>query len=377
MANEPPKTIALFFTYGMSVKGWYTAGLVKRDTLLYERLSKHGYQTHFITYGDENDGDYLPDGSLIRVHGKPWNMGNLRYGLSIPSLHRDVLKGVDIIKSHQVIGSRFAVRAKSKFNKTYVARGGYLPSAFLAGQNAGPIVRGVNYLEERLSFRSADIFCVPSQTEIDYLSRRYRVETGKGRVCPNWIDTDVFKPDPSVEKKPRRICFVGRFEAQKQPFLLLDALRGLEDVELLMIGGGPLRKEIDTRIREYGIAATVLDRVDNEDLPHHLNSSALYVLPTLYEGGSPKTLLEAMACGLPVICTKAFGADEAFDDGIHGLKVEARDVDGLRHAMAMLLEAPERGKKLGEKGRQRIIDFNSIEKALEREIGLIEELARP
>ncbi len=368
--------LALFFTYGMSVKAWRNAGLVTRDALLYEHLAKCGVDVHFITYGDEKDGDYLPEGSLIRVHGKPRNMGNLRYGLSIPSLHHHVLKEIDVIKSHQVIGARFAVRAKKTHNKPYLARCGYLPSVFLAGQNAGPLARGVNYLEERFSFRAADIFCVPSRVEIDYLSRRYGVKAGKGRVCPNWIDADVFKPDLSVEKKSRRICFVGRFEAQKQPLLLLDALRGMEDVELLMIGGGPLRKAIDARIREYGIAATVLDRVDNEDLPRHLNSSALYVLPTLFEGGSPKTLLEAMSCGLPVIGTTAFGADEAFDNGVHGLKVAPRDVDGLRQTITGLLDSSDKAGKMGEKGRKRIIETYSIEKAVEREIALLKELAR-
>ncbi|NJL93394.1 MAG: glycosyltransferase family 4 protein [Anaerolineae bacterium] len=212
---------------------------------------------------------------------------------------------------------------------------------------------------------------MPSVAEINYLHRRYRVPRHKAFACPNWIDTERFQPMPEAEKQPRRVAFVGRFHAQKDPLVLLEALRGLPDVELLMIGGGPMKPQIEARVAELGLHATLLDRVSNEDLPRYLSSCALYALPTRYEGGSPKTLLEAMACGLPVICTDAFGANEAFEDGQHGVKIAVGDVAGLRAALQRLLDDPQTAQAMGQRARHHVLDQFSIERALQRELDVL------
>lgn len=369
-----PIRLALFFTLRMSLKGWYDAGLVQRDSLLYERLSARGYEVLFVTYGDADDQQYLVPGSRIRVVTKPSGLNDRSYGWRIPSIHRDVLHAVDVIKSHQVFGAWFAVWAKLRLSKPYIARCGYLPSVFAAREQSSRRERARIWIEEFLAFRMADAVCVPSQAEIEYICRRYGVNPTRAHLCPNWIDTEQFKPDPTVPKHPRRVCFVGRFHPQKQPLLLLEALRGLKDIELLMIGGGPLRRQIEAKIQEYGLNATVLDRVPNERLPAYLNSSAVYVLPTLYDGGSPKTLLEAMACGLPVVSTNAFGVREAFQHDVHGYQCAANEVQAFREAILTLLNDPLRSQTLGQQGRQHVITNYSVEQAVEREIGILSQL---
>lgn len=369
-----PSKLALFFTLGMSVKGWYDAGLVQRDSLLYERLCARGYEVLFVTYGNADDQQYLIPGSRVRVLTKPSGLTNRQYGWSIPSIHLDVLSTVDVIKSHQVFGAWFAIWAKLRLRKPCIVRCGYLPSVFTARMQSSRRERARIWIEEFLAFRMADAVCVPSQAEIKYICRRYGVNPARAHVCPNWIDTEQFKPDPEVGKHPRRVCFVGRFHPQKQPLLLLEALKGLRDIELLMIGGGPLRQQIEARIREYGLNATVLDRVPNETLPAYLNSSAVYVLSSLCEGGSPKTLLEAMACGLPVVSTNAFGVNEAFQDDVHGYKCAASDVQAFREAILALLDDPIRSQTFGQQGRQHVIAKYSIERAIEREIAIFSQL---
>jgi len=366
--------LALFFTLGMSVKGWHDAGLIQRDSLLYERLCAQGYDIHFITYGSHDDHQYLYPGSRIRVLAKPNGLTDHQYGWRVPSIHRDVLRDVDIIKSHQVFGARFAVLAKLRLGKPYVARCGYLRTVFLKRQNRSRREQLLAWLEECLAFRLADAVCAPSQAEIRYISRRYGVDPAKAHACPNWIDTERFKPDPAVLKQTRRVCFVARFDPAKQPLLLLEAFRGLKDIELLMIGGGSLRGQIEAKIREYDLNATILDRVPNETLPAYLNSSAVYVLPTLYEGGSPKTLLEAMACGLPVVSTNAFGVNEAFQHKTHGYKLAPDNVQALREAVLTLLDDPVRAKVMGQQGRQHVIDNYSVERAIGRELDILRRL---
>jgi glycosyltransferase involved in cell wall biosynthesis len=367
--------IALFFTEGMSLRGWHEAGLLHRDSALYEQLCAAGHEVFFVTYGFADDADYLPAGSPIQVLTRPQGMGQREYSWKIHAVHRAHLADADVIKSHQVTGARYAAYARWKLGvKQYIARCGYLPSYFMSQEGAPRSKKMRNWLEEFLSFHLASAICVPSRAEINYLRRRYRINTGKARPCPNWVDARFFAPDANTEKNPRRICFVGRFHPQKDPLLLLDALRGLPDVELLMIGGGPLRPEIEAGIAAAGIKATLLDRVDNEDLPRYLNSSALYVLPTRYEGGSPKTLFEAMACELPVISTDGFGVDEAFQDGVQGHKIPVGDADALRTALQKLLDDPVRARAMGRAGRQHVIDNYSVEQALQRELDMLASL---
>jgi glycosyltransferase involved in cell wall biosynthesis len=100
----------------------------------------------------------------------------------------------------------------------------------------------------------------------------------------------------------------------------------------------------------------------------------MYVLPTLYEGGSPKTLLEAMACALPVVTTSGFGVDEALEDGIHGFKCPPKDVKAFHDAIVTLLNDPLEARAMGERGRQRILEYYAIERAVERELKLLAEL---
>ena len=366
--------LSLFFTYGMSLKGWREAGLAVRDSLLYDHLNRRGWDVDFVTYGDADDHTHLPPDSAIRVLSKPEGMSIREYAWRIPDVHGLTLAGTDVIKSHQVRGAWAAVRAKRKFGKPYVARCGYLPSVFYSREKHPLSHRFKAWIEECLAFRTASAVCVPGRQEVDYLTRRYRINPARAGFYPNWIDTDVFRPDPSVARHPRRVCFVGRFEYQKQPLLLIEALKDIRDVDVLMIGGGSLRPEMEARIYETGLRATVIDRVANEELPRHLNSSAVYVLPTLFEGGSPKTLLEAMACGLPVVATDAFGMSEVFENGIHGLRCRAGDASSMREALQTLLDDPVRAATMGEAGYRHVARTYSIDRAVEREIELLERL---
>jgi glycosyltransferase involved in cell wall biosynthesis len=367
--------IALFFTEGMSLRGWHEAGLLHRDSALYEQLGAAGHEVVFVTYGFADDPEFLPQGSPIQVLTRPPDMGQREYSWKIHQIHRAELADVDVIKSHQVTGARYAAYARWKLGiRHYIARCGYLPSYFMQQEGAPRSRKIRNWLEEFMSFHLASAICVPSHAEIDYLRRRYRINSKKAHPCPNWVDANVFRPDEGIKKHARRICFVGRFHAQKDPLLLLDALQGMEDIELLMIGGGPLRPQIEQRIAQAGMNVTLLDRVNNEDLPRYLNASALYALPTRYEGGSPKTLFEAMACEVPVVSTDGFGVDEAFQDGVQGYKIPVGNASALRDAIQKLLDDPERARDMGRAGRQYVIENFSVERAFQREVNLLASL---
>lgn len=369
--------IALFFTRGISLRIWHRAGLIHRDTLLYRRLHEDGHEIVFVTYGDHDDATYLPDDLPFRVLTKPDGLSHRQYGRRILDIHGEAFADINLIKAHQVDGSIYALRAARKLGKPFHLRCGYLPSFFLCQEKAGFIERARTVLEEAQCFRQADAFSIPSLSELDYVCRRYRAPRAKGNVCPNWVDTSFFSPNPALTKHPRRICFIARFERQKQPLMFLEAMTGIPDVELVMVGGGSFRPRVMALAKKLNLNVTVIDRQPNEKLPKILNESSVYVLPTLYEGGSPKSLLEAMACQLPVVSTNAFGVNETFEDQTHGIKLAPNDLLGFRQAVTWLLDNPGAATDMGARGRAHVKEVFSIEKSFEREKALSKALVGP
>lgn len=366
--------VALIFTEGVSLKTWKKSGLIVRDSLLYERLCALGHRVTFVTYGKPDDARHLPEGSRIEVLPMPRPMSPVSYGRRMPFLHHRALRKADVIKSHQLKGGRYAAWTARVLRKPLISRCGYLPSVFRRDEGADAEEIREAERDERITLGRANLVFVPGETEARLIVEKYGVGRERIHLMPNWIDTEQFRPAENRAGRARRVCFVARFVEQKQPLRVIDAMEGIPDAELLMIGGGDLEAQVRERIAARGIRATVLGRVANEELPGHLQQSAVYVLPTLFEGGSPKTLLEAMACGLPVISTTAFGVDDAFEDGVQGLKVAANDTEGLRRAIVRVLDDPKEAEAMGARGREHVIAQYSIDRAVERELALYESL---
>ena len=331
-----------------------------------------GFEFYFVTYGNDTDKDFAVH-PRIHVLPRPRYVPGRLYVWLIPLIHGGVLRNVDIIKSHQIRGSLAAVIAKTVLNKPYISRCGYFASMF--ARDANPWERMEARLEESVALRSADLVCVPNQAHAAIAGEQYGVLSDKLKICPNWIDTVQFAPDPHIQKRPRRICFVGQLIDRKGPLLLLEAVKNIPDLEILIIGKGKQRPQVEQMVRDYHLNAQVLDFVPNERLPGYLNACAIYVLPTRLEG-NPKTLLEAMACALPVVSTSAFGANEVFVDQVHGLKCSVGNVKMLREAIETLLDNPAAANEMGRRGRAHIIENFSVEKAVARELAIYAQLLK-
>ncbi len=367
------KTIVLFFTYGYSLQTWSSSGILKRDIRLYEELARLGYDTDFITYGRESETQYLPANEHLNVFTRPYRLGMRLYSFLSPILHGNTIKDASLLKTHQVEGSISGVIAKILYRKPLIARCGYLKSVFaeLEGEDKSRIKKLAR--EEKLTFRSADIVCVPSEAEANYAAEKYTLPLKKFRVCPNWVDEEVFRP---AEQRPEKftVIYTARLVNKKGPDILLEALKGLVGVQLIMIGDGPMRETLETQAVNCGLSVAFYKNIPNEELPGFLHQGSVYVLPTHHEGGSPKTILEAMACGLPVISTDGFGVNEVFQDGVHGIKVKFNDVAALRKAILTIKNDPESAKAMGLNGRSRVLETYSVKRAVERELSIIKEL---
>ena len=144
-------------------------------------------------------------------------------------------------------------------------------------------------------------------------------------------------------KAGRRILNVGRMNPQKNQILLLEAFARLaqgNDVQLTILGEGPLRGALEQRVGELGIA----DRVNMPgfviDPTPYYRSADLFVLSSDFEG-YPLVLIEAMRCGLAIVSTDCLsGPSEILGNGRFGLLTPCGNVDRLAAAMIEELEAP-------------------------------------
>ncbi|MCI5212606.1 MAG: glycosyltransferase family 1 protein, partial [Candidatus Electrothrix sp. ATG2] len=178
------------------------------------------------------------------------------------------------------------------------------------------------------------------------------------------------KPNLKRESKKDRLCFIGRLAPEKNLSSLLHAVEGLE-VNLDIIGEGPLRKDLQEQaagcdhIRFHG-------RIAHRQLPGFLQRSTAFVFPSLYEG-HPKTPIEAMACGLPVIATDVSGTKEIIQHNKTGWLCDTSTAS-LRKGIKTVLSDQSLRSRLGSAARKFVKDHFSLNHIVEQELTLYQSL---
>jgi glycosyltransferase involved in cell wall biosynthesis len=165
---------------------------------------------------------------------------------------------------------------------------------------------------------------------------------------------------------------VGRLEEQKNLGLLLGALRGLEGVELLVVGEGSLRPRYEERVAREKLPVRFLGSLPNDELPAFYRDCAAVVVPSLYEG-HPKVVLEAMACGRPVVATDVDGNREAVRDGETGILVGLSE-ESLASGIRRVLEDEAGARALGRRAWEHAEQMFSLDAVVKREVAMYREI---
>ena len=176
-------------------------------------------------------------------------------------------------------------------------------------------------------------------------------------VDARFLAADVV-PIPAV----RRLLSIGRLSEQKGQMLLIEALGRLKrdgcEAELVLIGDGELRAEVERTIAEQGLTAQVHMRgwVDGHRIRQALDDACAVVLPSFAEG-LPVVIMEAFARGRPVLSTYVAGIPELVLPGKNGWLVPAGSVEALVEALRQMLDTPSADlAKLGCDGRARVAE---------------------
>ena len=190
------------------------------------------------------------------------------------------------------------------------------------------------------------------------------VEPEKMQVIPSGVNTRIFVPKKREFNMIPRVLFVSRFSLGKGlPYLIKAAglLRRNHHFRILMVGGTPQDNGYGisiSMIRDLGLRDIVEVRppVPHSNLPEIYSAHDMSVLPSEKEALG-KVLLEAMACGRPVISTRSGGITDIVDDGKTGLLVPPRNPGALAEALLELIEDEGKRNRMGSLARRKAIHF--------------------
>jgi glycosyltransferase involved in cell wall biosynthesis len=369
----PAPRLILFFTYRVSLATWVERGIERRETEVYRRLVPRTAGIAFLTYGvGDRDLEAGLDG--IRVLARPARFGAAAWSLVAPWVHRREIRAASVLKTNQASGAWTAVLAKWLFGKRLVVRCGYPWSFNYASESRSRWRPYVVRALERLAVRAADRVVVTSSRTADYLVETHRVDRARVRVVPNAIDVRRFAPDPTVARESGLVIAVGRLAPEKNLALLIEAVARVPGARLQLVGDGVERPALEGAAKGLGAPVEFSGTVPNEELPTLLNRAAVFALPSRYEG-QPKALLEAMACGLPVVGADVAGIRDVIRHGQTGWLCQP-DVDGLARALATLLGDQALRARLGDGARAAVERAHSTEAVVEAELAVIQELCR-
>jgi glycosyltransferase involved in cell wall biosynthesis len=177
------------------------------------------------------------------------------------------------------------------------------------------------------------------------------------QIIPNGVDVRLYQVSGGRDWGPPQMLFVGRLVYQKGLDILIQALGELKNHSwhLKLVGDGPHRPVLESLAEENGITEkiTFMGWMDKADLYHEFNVANLFVLPSRHEG-MPNVILEAMACGLPVVASNIAGNEELVLDGKTGILVPPEDPSALGAGLKTLMLDSDLRQKLGTASRVRV-----------------------
>ncbi len=201
------------------------------------------------------------------------------------------------------------------------------------------------------------------------------------QVIPNATDLSTFTPPVQRETDgPVRLLYVGRFNVFKSVETLIkavDVLSRMEvgEFELDLVGEGEQRSVLERMVSELGLTRQInfVGWVARDRIADHYRRADVFVTATTWEG-MPNTVLEAMACGLPIVGTQASGLCELVHDGLNGYLVPINDPDALAQAIAGLVNNGYERRRMGRQSRRLAEREFAWEYIAEQYVGVYEQV---
>jgi glycosyltransferase involved in cell wall biosynthesis len=207
------------------------------------------------------------------------------------------------------------------------------------------------------------------------------VQPSRISVVRNGIDTNRFTPRTARQGEPVSpvVGYVGRLSPEKNPALFLRAAARIHahvpDARFVVVGDGPLRAELETLAATLGIDDDVTFAGECSDMPARYRALDLMLLTSWHEG-TPLAILEAMACGVPVVATDVGGVAELIVSGTTGALVPPGDDAQMAGRACELLASRAMLARMGERAREHVRARFSIDEQVRATGALLRDVAQ-
>jgi len=347
-----------------------------------EWFRKMGWEVHLAARG-EQDIPHVDRKFNIPIHRSPMKAENVKAYRALKKIIDT--EGYAIIHSHTPVGGALA-RMAARGARKRGAKSIYTAHGFHFHKGA-PLSSWLLFypVEKLLAAMTDSLITINHEDYRRAIDSRFRA----GRihhVHGVGVHTGRFAPLPPEEKRAMRdlfnytphhflMIYAAEFNANKNHELLLRAMSKLKDsipsARLLLAGEGPLLDECRTLAVQLGVAPQVDFLGYRRDLHQLLPMCDVAVASSLREG-LPVNIMEAMACGLPVVATRNRGHMELVQEGKSGFVVEPGDPDEFASRLLLLFRFRDTRIRMGEHGLARVKDY-SLDRVLEE----LKELYKP
>ncbi len=367
------KKILLLFTYNVSIKDWDNNGSLEREKKYYNHLSKY-FDITFLTFGDKSDLKYQKKFKNIKIKTifkKRRNfIFNFFSSLFFVIKSKKFFQNYQIIKTNQMWGSWIGVLAKILHkNKLYIRCGYELYKNSILEKNHF-LKNYLYFLISFIAYNKSDCIVVTTSKIKKFVITKFKIKK-KIHVVPNFIDLKKFKPKKNKKKFRNKILSIGRLEKEKNHRMIINAIAN-QKISLDIIGKGTLKNELTNLSIQNRVNVKFIDRVDNNKLPEFISKYPIYVQTSNYEG-NPKTILEVMAVGVPIIGTNVDGINDLIKSNYNGYLINIGEENKLLKYIYNILKNKKKNNLMMARSIL-AMNKNDIQKVLKQEIKLIKSL---
>ncbi len=367
---------------GSSLRTWQAMGILERELKYYRTLQGLGLRLNLISYGGRGENDFPAHTRGIRVLYNWLGLPPPTYQRRVFQLHARHLLRSNIIRTHDTHAMLAALRAHWAWRIPLVHRMSYFWSDSMKANPRQP----QSHIEEALAhereiFANAARIMVASQDQADGVAERVPAAASKTIINAHCVDCDAFQPSGS--EKRYDLIYVGRLAWIKNLDAILKAVE-ITGATIAIIGGGTMNTVGESIDYEYEAELKArfgenkriqwLGVVANEDLPMYINQAKALILCSRYEGFG-RSMIEALACGLPVIGSKVGGIAATLRHEETGVLCEP-DVESIAAAIKAVLSQPRLIEHMGANARKFAVETFSLDAVARREYDLLRDVAR-
>jgi len=378
-----PLKLTVYAGHETTLRSWDEAGLLERELKPYRRLQSRDVKVSLVTYGGPEELQYsnrMPD---IEILCNRFGLPNKTYLRRVHQAHGLALLRSQVLKAHSTTALISALRAHWAWQVPFIARLSFnwSESARIKQPGNTILAQRVDDIERTTAARASHIIAA-TQEIADALTIKDPAAASKLTLIPNYVDEELFR-DIHGEKH-FDLVFVGRLNRHKNLAALLQSVERL-GLSIAMIGGVSTHvrevhddrtyfAEIKARFGDLNGRIHWLGRIKNEELPVYINQARAFVLCSLIEG-HPRALVEAMACGMPIIASNVFGISNVIEHEETGYLCET-DAASIASAIENVLSAPALMERMGAKARQFALEHYSLSKVVQREYDLLTQVVK-